>query len=304
MEGTIFDIQRFCVHDGPGIRTVVFFKGCPLQCIWCHNPESQKLSTSLAFYSHKCISCGACCEACAENCHSFVNGQHILNRDNCIFCGKCASSCSACALEVLGKKTSVDNIISEVMRDSLFYKNSGGGLTVSGGEPLMQSDFLSELLKCAKAQGIHTCVETCGFASRETIINISQHTDIFLYDIKESDDCRHKELTGIPFTPILDNLMLLNSLGAKIILRCPLIPDVNTRDEHIINIARIASSLENLLEINVMAYHLLGNDKYNALDIENKMRGHTAMTAEQKNQYVDLIREHFEKISGRKIKVC
>jgi pyruvate formate lyase activating enzyme len=190
------------------------------------------------------------------------------------------------------------------MRDSLFYKNSGGGLTVSGGEPLLQSEFLFELLKSAKEQGIHTCVETCGFADSETVTKIAKYTDIFLYDVKESDDDRHKELTGVPFSPILENLMLLNSLGAKIILRCPLIPNVNTREEHIANIARIASSLDNLLEINVMAYHLLGNDKYDALDMDNKMRGHAAMTVEQKERYVDLIRDRYEKISGKEIKVC
>lgn len=305
MEGKIFDIQRFCVHDGPGIRTVVFFKGCPLKCIWCHNPESQKRNKSLAFYSHKCISCGACSAACPNGCHSFVDQQHALNRDGCILCGKCASACSVGAIELLGRRATVEELLSEVMRDSLFYKNSGGGLTVSGGEPLLQSEFLFELLKSAKAQGIHTCVETCGFADSETVTKIAKYTDIFLYDVKESDDDRHKELTGVPFSPILENLMLLNSLGAKIILRCPLIPDVNTREEHIANIAQIASSLDNLLEINVMAYHLLGNDKYDALDMDNKMRGHAAMTVEQKEHYVDLIREHFEKIGGRKIiKVC
>lgn len=304
MEGKIFDIQRFCVHDGPGIRTVVFFKGCPLKCIWCHNPESQKVSKCLAFYSHKCISCGACSAACPNGCHSFVDRKHALNREGCILCGKCASACSVGAIELLGRRATVVELLSEVMRDSLFYKNSGGGLTVSGGEPLLQSEFLFELLKSAKEQGIHTCVETCGFADSETVTKIAKYTDIFLYDIKESDDDRHKELTGVPFSPILENLMLLNSLGAKIILRCPLIPNVNTREEHIANIARIASSLDNLLEINVMAYHLLGNDKYDALDMDNKMRGHAAMTVEQKEKYADLIRNYFEKNSNKTIKIC
>ena len=319
MEGNIFDIQRFCVHDGPGIRTTVFFKGCPLRCIWCHNPESQKREVSLAYYENKCISCGACVLACQNKLHSFEEEKHIFSRygcdenddyackstvSACVKCGKCASACPAGALELLGRKVSVSEVMGEVVRDKTFYKNSGGGMTVSGGEPLMQEQFLIELLKSAKEQGIHTCIETCGFASTETVRKVAKYTDIFLFDIKETDDDRHKELTGVPFAPIKENLMLLNSLGAKIVLRCPLIPDVNTREQHLEGIARIASSLDNLLEVNVMAYHLLGNGKYDALGMENKMLGHDAMTAEQKQECIDKISEKIEKISGNNIKVC
>ena len=304
MKGNIFDIQRFCVHDGPGIRTVVFFKGCPLKCIWCHNPESQKADKSLAYYSDKCILCGKCSLVCHENCHKFDGEKHFLDREGCVLCGKCASVCSVNALELLGKSESVENIMLEVEKDSIFYKNSGGGLTVSGGEPLMQREFLAELLKSAKAKGFHTCIETCGFASQDTVTEIAKYTDIFLFDIKETDDARHKKLTGVPFSPILKNLMLLNSLGTKIILRCPLIPDVNTRDEHLANIAQIAASLDNLVEINVMAYHLLGNSKYDALNMNNQLQGHEAMSLEQKNTYIRAISDHVKEIGGNSIKVC
>ncbi|MBQ8408058.1 MAG: glycyl-radical enzyme activating protein [Clostridia bacterium] len=304
MEGNIFDIQRFCVHDGPGIRTTVFFKGCPLKCIWCHNPESQKAAVDLAYYADKCFACGDCAQACPESCHTYTEEKHIFNRSACTTCGKCAKSCAFGALELLGKRESVEGILSEVIKDSKFYKNSGGGMTVSGGEPLMQREFLAALLKGAKEQGIHTCIETCGFASQDAVAEIAKYTDIFLFDIKETDDDRHKELTGVPFSPILSNLMLLNSIGASVILRCPLVPDVNTREEHLFNIAKIASSLDNLLEVNVMAYHLLGNSKYDALDMKNKLCGRKAMSAEQKAECIGKISENIKQISGKHIRVC
>lgn len=304
MEGNIFDIQRFCVHDGPGIRTTVFFKGCPLRCIWCHNPESQKREVSLAYYAHKCVSCGACTVACTQNCHKITDKKHVFERYGCVYCGKCASACSVGAIELLGRKATVSEILDEVLRDKTFYKNSGGGMTVSGGEPLMQGQFLTELLKGAKDQGIHTCIETCGFASKDTVREVAKYTDVFLFDIKETNDTRHKELTGVPFTPIKENLMLLNSLGARIVLRCPLVPDINTREAHFDGIAKIASSLDNLAEVNVMAYHLLGNGKYDALEMENKMSGHAAMTDEQKKECIDKISKKITEISGKTVKVC
>lgn len=303
MDGTIFDIQRFCIHDGPGIRTTIFFKGCPLHCIWCHNPESQKMAAGLAYYADKCLSCGACVEVCSAHCHVLLDDEHRLDRRKCICCGKCASACPVGALELLGKAESVENILSEVLRDKLFYEKSGGGITVSGGEPLMQRAFLIALLKRAKEEGLHTCIETCGYASRETVIETANYTDIFLYDIKETDNERHKALTGVPFTPIKENLLLLDSLGSNSILRCPLIPDINTREEHFREIAAIAASLNNLLEINIMAYHLLGNSKYDALSMENPLRSHEAMTAAQKEDCIQKIRGAIKEICGKDIRV-
>ena len=300
MEGNIFDIQRFCVHDGPGIRTTVFFKGCPLRCIWCHNPESQKREVSLAFYEDKCVGCGACAEVCPNGTHVFDGEKHVLKRSGCVHCGKCAQKCPNGAIELLGRAESVSDIMKEVLRDRIFYKNSGGGLTVSGGEPLMQGEFLVELLRTAKAEGIHTCVETCGFASPETVKTVAKYTDIFLFDIKETDDLRHKELTGVPFTPIKENLRLLDSLGAKIVLRCPLVPNINTRTEHLENIARIVSETENVSEVNVMAFHTLGNGKYDALDMENKLKGEPAMTDAQKTECIRFISDKITK----NIKIC
>ena len=305
IQGNIFDIQRFSVHDGPGIRTAVFFKGCPLGCIWCHNPESQKVSNCLAYYSNKCVSCGACVSLCPNECHTIdENSNHAISRERCTLCGKCASQCPFGALEIFGRRESVASIIEEVSRDKTFYKNSDGGMTVSGGEPLMQGEFLVALLKCAKQEGIHTCIETSGFGSEKILREVAEYTDIFLFDIKATDEEKHKELTGVPFAPVRKNLFLLDSLGKNIILRCPLIPQINTDDRHIAEIAKIAAELQNVTEVNVMAYHTLGNGKYDALGMENKMAGRAAMGKEEKEKYIIAISEAIKKISDKKINVC
>ncbi|MBE6537282.1 MAG: glycyl-radical enzyme activating protein [Ruminococcaceae bacterium] len=304
IEGNIFDIQRFSVHDGPGIRTTVFFKGCPLNCIWCHNPESQAVSKSLAYYENKCVGCGACKEACPKDCHSVLKDGHVIDRDKCLLCSKCVEACPFGALEMFGKTATVSSIIEEVARDKTFYKNSGGGMTVSGGEPLMQGDFLVELLKKAKEEGIHTCIETSGFGAEKTVRAAAEYTDIFLFDIKATDDEKHRELTGVPFAPIKKNLLLLDSIGKSIVLRCPLVPGVNTDEEHIKEIAKLAVSLENVIEVNVMAYHTLGNGKYDALDMDNKMTGHAAMEKTEKEKYISAISEEIQKHGSKNIKVC
>ena len=295
MQGNIFDIQRFCVHDGPGIRTTVFFKGCPLRCLWCHNPESQKASPSIAYYRAKCIGCGACAAVCERNGHVLTEKEegvlHLLKRDGCITCGSCAAACPTGAIEALGRRVSADEILSEVLRDKLFYKNSGGGLTVSGGEPLMQWQFLTELLSKAKGEGLNTCIETCGYAPKDVIKAVAPYVDTFLFDIKETDDERHKALTGVLFTPIKENLLLLDSLGAKIVLRCPIIPEKNLRDEHLEGIAKIAAGLKGLEAVEVMAYHTLGSSKYEALDMPDAMVGTAAMDDEEKKRCEDRIKE-------------
>ena len=304
MEGNIFDIQRFCVHDGPGIRTVVFFKGCPLRCIWCHNPESQKSEVSIACYLNKCIGCGACAVACKEACISVSDKGRVFDRAKCVKCGNCAKACLTGAIECLGKRMTAGDILDEVCRDNNFYKNSGGGMTVSGGEPLAQPRFLLELLRGARERGVSVCIETCGFAPKDVMAEVAKYTDVFLFDIKETDNERHERLTGVPFSPIEENLMMLNSMGARIILRCPLVPDINTREEHLRGIARIASRLNNLIEVNVMAYHLLGNGKYDALDMKNEMSGAEAMSPEQKKECISFISKSITEISGRTVKVC
>ncbi|MBE5040683.1 glycyl-radical enzyme activating protein [Ructibacterium gallinarum] len=269
MNGTVFNIQRFCVNDGPGIRTTVFLKGCPLKCVWCHNPESHKAEPELMFYKNKCVNCGRCVVMCKSGCHSLCNSSHIFDRHKCIKCFECTkTNCNA--LEKVGHEISSDDIITEVMKDKIFYDNSGGGITVSGGEPLFQFDFLLDILKKAKAHGLHTIIETCGFTTQIRIKQISEYVDLFLFDYKETDAKLHKEFTGFDNIIILNNLKTLNSMGKSIILRCPIIPGYNDREEHFNGIANIADSMENIVHIEIEPYHSLGSAKYDSLGMNER----------------------------------
>ena len=290
--GNVFDVQRFCVHDGPGIRTTVFFKGCPLRCAWCHNPESQKSEPQLAFYAHKCMNCGGCAAVCPQKCHLTDGERHSFHHTSCVACGECTAMCPTDALELLGRQVTVEALMAETVRDRNFYKNSGGGLTVSGGEPLAQPEFLIELLKAAKAEGLHTCIETCGFASEQTVRAVAPYTDLFLFDLKETDESNHRSFTGVPLKPILRSLYLLDSLGAKTVLRCPIIPGYNARDSHAKEIARIADSLKNLQDVEVMAYHTLGRSKYEALGMDDPTSELDAMNETLKSEFLAAINRY------------
>ena len=261
MTGTIFNIQKFCVNDGPGIRTTVFVKGCPLNCLWCHNPESKSTKPDILFDPRKCIGCGACAQACQNNCHPFTEEGHRFDRKACTRCGSCTEVCYAGALEKSGHTTTVEDALREVMKDKLFYENSGGGLTVSGGEPLAQFEFTRALLAAAKEQGLHTCVETCGFAPAEHVKQLAPLVDIFLFDYKLTDPELHKQYTGVSNEKILQNLFLLDELGAATVLRCPIIPTVNDTPEHLAGIANTANALRHVLEVNIEPYHPLGAGK-------------------------------------------
>ena len=268
IKGTVFNIQRFCVNDGPGIRTTVFLKGCMLDCAWCHNPESKSPSLQIMYHADKCIGCGGCADSCPNGCHIFDKGEpHIFNRTECISCAACADVCIG-ALELCGNEMSVSSVIDEVMKDASFYKNSGGGMTLSGGDPFMQHAFSLELLKEAKARGLHTCIETCGYVSRDILESFIPYVDIFLWDMKESDDERHKMFTGVSNKVILDNLRFLNEKGADVILRCPIIPDYNYREEHLLYIGELSQELDCILQVDVEPYHPLGSSKSVALGVE------------------------------------
>lgn len=269
MKATIFEIKRFAVHDGDGIRTTVFFKGCPLSCVWCHNPEGISYRPQLACYKHKCINCGECIYACPNSAHKISKGGHSLDRNLCTACGKCASKCTSSALIFYGKEVTTDELLPLLLEDRDFYETSGGGVTLSGGECLIQADFCAELLQMLKTEGINTAVDTCGFVSKESIDKVLPYTDTFLYDIKAIDEDVHIKCTGKSNKVILENIKYIDSLDKSIEVRIPYVPDYN--DNQINKIAEFLKKLKNVTKIRVLPYHNYAGSKYEALDIENRL---------------------------------
>ncbi len=265
--GRVFDIQRFSIHDGPGIRTTVFLKGCPLRCLWCHNPEGMSPSPVISFLPEKCMACGECVRTCPNGAHRFTSGgngstsTHDYDRERCEACGRCTVTCDTRALEFVGRRVTVDEVMKEVLQDRAFYITSGGGLTVSGGEPLAQCDFTRELLAAARDEGIHRCVETSGFASWARFKPVLHLVDLFLFDFKETDSRRHAEFTGQSNEIILQNLRALHAAGANIQLQCPIVPGFNDREDHFAGIAALARSLPRLQGVRLLPYHPLGKSK-------------------------------------------
>ncbi|MFI4910414.1 MAG: glycyl-radical enzyme activating protein [Sedimentisphaeraceae bacterium JB056] len=264
MNGIVFDIQRFCTHDGPGIRTTVFLKGCPLKCRWCHNPESKKMAAELLFSPNMCIDCGNCDRVCPkEDVRSILSGSA---REDCGECLSCADVCDSGTIKLSGREMSVQDVMTEVLKDADFYDECGG-LTISGGEPLLQSDFTIELAKAAREANITVCLETCGFAKSEDVQRAAEFVDLWLYDVKDTDSNRHLANTGVELDVIMRNLELLDSLGAVTVLRCILVKNDNDNIEHYSALAKIYNRLENCMGIELLPYHSLGNSKLEQLGI-------------------------------------
>ncbi len=267
--GRVFDIQRFSIHDGPGIRTTVFLKGCPLRCLWCHNPEGIRPEPLLSFAADKCIACGSCVDACPNQAHVMDQQKgHVFLRERCTAIGKCAEVCPSRALELVGRDVSCDEVLDQVLRDRLFYETSGGGLTLSGGEPLLQIEFAEALLRGAKKAGVHTAVETAGHVTFARLARVAPYTDLFLYDVKDTDDARHRKNTGVPVIGILDNLRALHDAGASVLVRLPIVPGVNDRQDHFRKVALIVKPLSGLLGVEDLPYHSLGTGKRQRLGLE------------------------------------
>ncbi len=273
VQGTVFDIKRFAVHDGPGIRTTVFLKGCPLSCLWCHNPESQARQPQLVFIAHKCIGCGQCFEVCPNGVHQLVNGDHVIDWQRCVACGTCAQECFAGALEIAGKETTVDDVMAEVVADRVFYERSGGGVTLSGGEPLAQSTFTRALLSEAKAQGLHTALDTSGFTSWERLAELLDDVDLVLYDLKHMDSERHKALTSVPNDRILDNLSRLNAADQPVWVRIPLIPGENDSDANYHALGEFLAGMHVVERIEILRYHRFAESKYEQIGHEYTLKG-------------------------------
>lgn len=264
--GTVTDFKRFAVHDGDGIRTTVFLKGCPLKCVWCHNPESLSMKPELALYQDKCTLCGECATVCPTGAHRFADRKHSLDRSVCSACGKCEQVCPGRALKLYGSRMSVSEVIRIVAEDRIFYESSGGGMTLSGGEPTLQPEFSLELLEAAKELGINTALDTCGFAPRETYEAMLPYTDTFLFDVKHCSDEGYLRCTGKSGRLIFDNLRFLSDSGARIEIRIPLVPGYNDDEATLRGIGRLLSEVRTT-KIRLLPYHSYARAKYAALGL-------------------------------------
>lgn len=264
--GIYFAIKRLEIHDGPGVRTTLFLKGCSLRCLWCHNPEGLCAPPVLAHYAHKCVNCGACAFACPSGAHAVENGVHRFVREKCTSCGKCEAVCPEKANKLFGERVTVSEMLPELLIDKPFYEKTGGGVTLSGGEPLLQADFVYELARALENEGIHTAIDTSLAVPKSSVERVASVADMFLCDIKAIDDALHRRLTGLGSHQILDNIKYLDSVGMPMEIRFPLIPQMNDGETE--KIAEFISHLKNVRAVKALAYHDLARTKYTALGLE------------------------------------
>ena len=273
MKGKLYDIQRFAIHDGPGIRTLVFMKGCPLECLWCSTPQTQRSSPDLLYIEVNCKKCLRCVDVCPEKAILFSDNEKIeIDRKLCNTCGQCVDACPNQALKLVGEQKTVEQLFQEVMKDSNFYRRSDGGVTIGGGEATMQPEFVTALLKKCKEIFVHTAMETCGYVKWDQLEKILEHIDLLYFDIKHMDSRIHEEITGVSNELILENARKASEMR-PIIIRIPVIPGLNDSEENLLNTAKFASELgENLLRIELLPYHKFGTGTYEQLGREYSLK--------------------------------
>ena len=298
MKARISDIKHVAVHDGDGIRTTVFFKGCPLACLWCHNPEGISGKPELAYYENKCLGCMECTAVCRRGAHS-SDGFHTFDRSLCVGCGACESVCLGDALKFYGREVTLEQLLPQLLEDRAFYENSGGGVTLSGGECLQQPEFCEALLKALKAEGIHTAVDTCGFVSRAVLDRVAPYTDIFLYDLKAFDEAVHIRCTGQSNKIILENLCYLESLGKPCEIRIPFVPGCNSDAGNMEKTGAFLGRL-NIGKVKLLPYHSLARNKYAALQMEDTMPRAETPSEEEMAAALDILKKYgLDAHSGR-----
>ena len=296
--GKIFDIKKYAIHDGPGIRTTVFFKGCPLSCWWCHNPESNSTANQRIYRKERCIGCRECVAACTENCIEIAAKGLKWNMSECLFCGTCGDRCTAEAVEIIGKTMTVDEVVAEISKDTVFYDESRGGITISGGEPLMQPSFLMELLDACKKLELHRTVDTSGHAEAITLLEAATRTDLFLYDLKHMDPEKHARFTGVSNEQILTNLENLSRQEAEIVIRFPVIPGFNSDPENVDKTGAFVSSLSGIRRVDILPYHCAAAVKYKNLGL----KFNTSAVAKPTHDFLISIAGRLEKF-GLQIKI-
>lgn len=291
VSGSVFNIQKFSVNDGPGIRTVVFFKGCPLRCRWCANPESQSSSFQILKDSRRCIGCGRCVRICPVQAMQIRDGKAVIDPQTCSRCGRCVSACLQQALKLQGKTMTVDEVMEQVMQDQVFYEESGGGMTLSGGEILMQPAFAAALLAQAKARGLDTCIETTGYGRREDFLAVLAHTDHILFDFKHADPEKHRRGTGADPKQILANLALALESGRQVTIRIPVIPDFNSTLE---DAGQMAAALQkmNASDVQLLPFHQFGESKYAGLQMAYAYENVPALHPEDLQAYRQVFLDH------------
>jgi len=286
--GRIFNIQRFSLQDGPGIRTVVFVKGCPLRCPWCCNPESQNSFLEVGHIDTLCNHCGRCLEVCEPKAITYAEKGVHIDRDKCTNCGACVPVCPSNAMRLFGQDLSLDELLDELRKDSLYYRNSGGGITVSGGEVLLHTKLTAAILKRCQEMGYHTAMETSGYGTQTALDTVLEYLDLVLYDLKIMDPERHQAVIGVPNGPILANAKRVLASGVPMIIRVPLIPTLTETDENIQEIARfVKEELDPGLTVHLLPYHRFGQNKYNMLDREYQISEFEAMSDERALEIAD-----------------